>query len=238
MIHMVMTSDPTKYQITDIEAAIRLFLIKYDTVDKGLTDKDVPSWISRYNFLCLLNLPDTIRHYGHVRNLWEGGSNGEGYLKRVKNVLKPGLINQWQKWSISNLLKDQLYSEWNEEITTDELMVVRQIRKECKVYSNRKHALREIDSGNPFSAIVLKNDKKYVCFRHTQKIKGMKIIVTNQSTLSNGTQYHTIKIAKGHIDIDDAQDVVGLIFLPKMTTTQFESRTISTEYCMVKSDWT
>jgi hypothetical protein len=237
MIHMIMTYDAEKYTVSDFEATIRLFLIKYDVVDTGLSDKDIPSWISQYNFLCLLNLPDTIRNYGHVRNLWEGGTNGEGYLKRVKNVLKPGLINQWQKWSVTTLLKEQLYSEWNEDMKSDDQNFLLAIRKECRVYSNRNHAQKEIDSGKPFSAVMI-NGNIYVCYRNTQKIKGMKVILTNETPTWNGILYHTLRIANGHFDINDAHGLVGLILLPKLNVGEFDSKSDSTEYCFIKSDWT
>lgn len=238
MIHLLMSYDKEKYQIGNFEATIRYFLITYDVVDKGLSDKEVPSWISQYNFLCLLNLPETIQNYGHMRNLWEGGTNGEGYLKRVKNVLKPGLINQWQKWSIINLLKDDLYSEWNDSSKSEEDLILLHIRKECKIYSNRKHALMEIDSGKPFSAVALTNSKTYVCYRHAQKIRGIPVLQASETCLWNGIQYHSITIRKGYIEIDCTRDLVGLIFLPKVTTTDYESRSESTDYCFVRSDWT
>ena len=239
MVHMMMSYDPNKYRVSDFEASIRFFLIRYDIVDTKLSHKDIPSWISQYNFLCLLNLPDTIKHYGHLRNLWEGGTNGEGYLKKVKNVLKPGLINQWQKWCITTLLKDQLYSEWSDGNSAHNLNVLTSVKQDCRVYGNHKNATDSIDSGLPFSGIVINSNNMYVCFREHQSIRGIEILLLDTMSVCNGVQYHSITSAKDHIAIDETNNIIGIIFLPKLTADDYHSHPkVPTEYCFIKSDWT
>ena len=105
LIKKLMCNDTSFDDITRVEAMIRMYLIRYDRIDLLLDEGPIPAWISQYNFLCLLNLPDTMRKYGSIRNLWEGGKDGESYLKTVKGHLKAGLVNEWQTWVITNLLK-------------------------------------------------------------------------------------------------------------------------------------
>ena len=62
--------------------------------------------------LCLPNLPETMRRYGSIRNGWEGGHDGESYIKHAKRQLCAGLVNDWKVWVISNLLKEEIYQEW------------------------------------------------------------------------------------------------------------------------------
>jgi hypothetical protein len=241
MIHMLMSLDMPEDGVANLEATIRNFLIKYDNVDRGLMEKQVPSWISQYNFLCLLNLPDTIRMYGNIRNLWEGGSDGEGFLRRVKNELKPGLVHQWQKWSLSNLLRDKLYAEWLSNKTKPET-AFRSLRKECKIYNSRKKAIAEITTGKPFSGIMIKEQRrstKYVCFKKKGLIKGMKIIVSTKSTTFNGLCYYWIKTTTDSIDVViGTADIVGLIFLPKLSEAGYHTTTDKTTYCLISSRWT
>lgn len=243
MIHLFMSFELRHHEVNVLEATIRLFLIKYDIVDGGITKKDTPSWITQYNFLCLLNLPATVRQYGNVRNLWEGGSNGEGYLKRVKNELKPGLVNQWQKWSLRNLLQDKLYDEWMKE-KKDELGNTKSnLRTECKVYGNRKKALGEIGSGNPFSGIMLCTSKQeivsyYICFRGAGTIKKLRIKVSTESTYYNGLNYNRIKKTKEISNMDNEnKDIVGVIFLPKLGNSGYVHSDENT-YFIIRSDWT
>ena len=55
-------------------------------------------WCAKSNFICLLNLPDTMRRYGPLRLLWEGGDCGEGVLCTVKPLVS-GLTGRWQEAS-------------------------------------------------------------------------------------------------------------------------------------------
>jgi hypothetical protein len=43
-------------------------------------------WLKRFNFLSLLNLPDTLVEFGSPRNYFEGKYLGERYVQEVKNV--------------------------------------------------------------------------------------------------------------------------------------------------------
>ena len=47
-------------------------------------DRDAPTWLSSYNCLSLLNLPNVMAEFGPIRSLWEGGNQGEGYLREAK----------------------------------------------------------------------------------------------------------------------------------------------------------
>lgn len=53
---------------------------------EALEDLKKPLWLARCNFLCLLNLPDTLRKFGSPRNYFEGKYLGERYVQEVKNA--------------------------------------------------------------------------------------------------------------------------------------------------------
>lgn len=242
MMHQVMCCKMTEGSLRNLEATIRWFLTKYDIVDRGIIEKQTPAWITQYNFMCLLNLPDTIRMYGNVRHLWEGGSDGEGFLKRVKDKLKPGLVHQWQKWSLTSLLQDKLYAEWlsNNSETSKPLNV---LRSECRIYNSRKKATAVIVSGKPFSGIMIANlcgASFYVCFRKCGTIKGLKLFVSDRVEEFVSRNYGTVSSTKEIIDIDLActSDVVGVIFLPRLFDDGYRIKSRDTTYCIVSSSWT
>ena len=90
---------------------IKLFLNVYHIFDSHIPKKSKkkrkesqpPTWVSSYNFVCLLNLPDMMGHYGPLTNLWEGGGQGEKVLTKLKplhNGYRPG----WQKHLLTNAL--------------------------------------------------------------------------------------------------------------------------------------
>ena len=110
MISFMMSMNTTRDNIDTLEAIIRSFLIIYDRVDIGLLDgKDEPSFMRQYNFLCLLNVPNNMRQFGCMRNIWEGGIVGEGFLRGMKSQLKQGMIGSWQVWTLRNILEKDIY---------------------------------------------------------------------------------------------------------------------------------
>ena len=91
-------SPNTKYGgIGYIEVIIRKFLIIYDNIDSRMGNENQPSWLTQYNFL---NLPNVMRQFGSIRNMWEGGVEGEGFLRSYKKELKNGLKPKWQIYTL------------------------------------------------------------------------------------------------------------------------------------------
>ena len=64
----------------------------------------IPRWITSSNFMCLLNIPNTMKKFGPLINLWEGSYQGEGYLRIAKKHLKTGVRKNW----MLNALKNEL----------------------------------------------------------------------------------------------------------------------------------
>jgi len=62
-----------------------------------------PTWITSYNFICLTNIPKVMRRFGPVRNLWEGGDQGE----KIIRVVKPLWFGFRKNWEV-NLLTNTL----------------------------------------------------------------------------------------------------------------------------------
>lgn len=52
-----------------------------------------------------------MRKFGSMRNIWEGGIVGEGYLRGMKRELKQGMIGSWQVWTLKNILEKDLYDD-------------------------------------------------------------------------------------------------------------------------------
>jgi hypothetical protein len=72
MVSRLMSSSVTESLILDIDCHIKLFLSSYDTFDKEMRcDSSTPTRISSHNFICLSNLPDAIREFDPLQNLWE-----------------------------------------------------------------------------------------------------------------------------------------------------------------------
>ncbi|KAL7564653.1 hypothetical protein ACA910_009340 [Epithemia clementina (nom. ined.)] len=93
----------------EIDYRVKRFLSCYAKVDQGLQSSEdsheKPSWVTLYNFMSLLNLPDAVRQFGPLCNIWEGGTQGEGFLWYVKREMSMGLRNNWQKRLLTRIYK-------------------------------------------------------------------------------------------------------------------------------------
>lgn len=84
MISRLMYRTITSSLLSEVQRSIKVFLSRFARFEQKIGKRksdDSPSWITKYNFLCLLNLPDVLQTFGPIRSLWEGGYQGQGYLR-------------------------------------------------------------------------------------------------------------------------------------------------------------
>ena len=73
MVCWLMSSSVTQSHKKDIERHIHIILNCFEVMDMELrVTEEAPTWITSYNFLYLLNLPDMLQKFGLLQNLWEG----------------------------------------------------------------------------------------------------------------------------------------------------------------------
>lgn len=89
----VMAPTVTEELACRTDYAVRAFLTAYDNLDACLTTGQ-NFILNKPNFGCLIDLPDMMRKYGPLRELWEGGPRGEGFLKFAKPHMKQGFRHQ------------------------------------------------------------------------------------------------------------------------------------------------
>lgn len=96
VLKCLMAGTVTQSTVMKADYAIRIFLSHFDKLDSVISDdKKNPQVISSYNFPCLMNLPFTMSMYGPLRDLWEGGPRGEGYLRFAKPNITQGIRKNW-----------------------------------------------------------------------------------------------------------------------------------------------
>ena len=78
---------------------------KYDALLKATKAAAQPSWVSSYNFLCLLNLPEMAKNYGPLRMFWEGGLQGEAFIKFIKAEVRQGFRTRWHVNGVQRFLQ-------------------------------------------------------------------------------------------------------------------------------------
>ena len=103
MIALIMTRRVTRIYLEKLRWSIRVFLSHFHKIDSTIRDHNnkSPSWVTSYNYLCLLNLPKMAEEFGPLRNLWEGGYIGEGFLRLVKPRINQGHFGMRKNWEIN-----------------------------------------------------------------------------------------------------------------------------------------
>jgi hypothetical protein len=91
--------------------------------------------------MSLLNLPNQLRNYGSMRYIWEGGMNGEGFLRLAKPEIKRGLNRNWPKWLIDHLLLDKTCQDLCQSISpkldlpnNDRLKEIKNLQQQGRSY--------------------------------------------------------------------------------------------------------
>jgi hypothetical protein len=231
LLKTVMCLKTSPKEVEHLEAIIRMFLINYDVIDRYLNDGNA-SWVTQYNMLCLLNLPETMRRYGSIRNIWEGGHDGESYIKLVKRQLCSGLVNDWKVWVISNLLKEEIYQDWK---TTNHHF--NNLRKEIKIYPSCKDAKKSFDSGKPIS-VLLYDDKFHIFYRQKGSIIGREILLYDKTIEKRKQTYYSIEWKNISINAESLIGFfVGVILLPIIEANGFTKYHLNKRYSYIRSDW-
>jgi len=140
---------------------IRLFLNKFDALDKKIrqsTKEHKPKWIASYNFMCLLNLPDTMRQFGPLPNLWEGGGQGEKILTKVK-PLHTGYRVGWQKNLLINILDDMALERVGSSAVCSGSFTWNDNRSDYHVYKTKIDVRSAFRRGQPMSVVQLVGDE-------------------------------------------------------------------------------
>lgn len=127
-----------------------------------------------------------MNNFCHICSLWEDGRDGESYLKTVKNQFNAGLINGWQTWVLTNLLKEEVYEDWNPAKNIEQ-----NIRNEVRIYGKYELAKDAFHSGYPFSAIMVKQ-RIYICYRNKGKVKASRIVLSNKKESTYDHLYYSI----------------------------------------------
>jgi hypothetical protein len=246
MISKSMARNINGTQVHELEALIRYFLIKYDKFECSISDARNPGWISSYNFLSLLNVPELVEKFGGLRHLWEGGEDGEGFLKGVKNELKCGLVRQWQVWVIKNLLEektlDRIIISNNRKKTADTVME----SGEYKIYGSKKRVKQLLQNNYPISGFEISKQKgttnKFVAYRKKGTIYTCLVKLDEGSAFNlNYMIYRKLVITVNEQELINClsqNKPQGILLLPLLSADGYNNDQQSGRYyCSVSSNW-
>jgi hypothetical protein len=158
-----------------LHVVIRLFLSSFDRLDMAtrVSRTTQPRWLSSYNFLCLLNIPETVRGLGPYRNIYEGKYCGEGFNR----ILKPTANRTSHRNRSLNLLRN-LHREkamgavqCHSDLLLDPVPRLPAITNRSRIYrmahryKNKEKAEQHYHRIIPISVLVYRTDTDPVQFR-------------------------------------------------------------------------
>ena len=203
--------------------------------------------------MSLLNVPNIIKRYGSLRYIWEGGMNGEGFLRLAKPEIKRGLNRNWPKWLIDDLLLDKTCQDLCQTISPKTDLPNNEKLKEIRIYSNKAEAMNSIHNGFPFAGMAIKNGERlhhYLVFHDDrQSLKKIEIKLLETEKVVNNLSYFIIQLAmnndgnwmESEILVADLEvTLIGVVFLPQLTDGHYTPKSSEEdviEYTAIYSNW-
>jgi len=242
-IGTIMQRSVTSETIIQTRYYIKRFLSSYHEVDKKLIkDGEKPGWLSSYNFMCLLNIPDLMKYYGPISNLWEGGYDGEKYSQQLKQRLKGGLKENWHR----NLLKNVLANDAMKRIelplqAPEKHQNDRNAKEKCyKNYNNIDNFIHDYEKRTALSVVVLNDGQWGAMVSSQNEIKKIQFEAYNGCV--NGMHYWTITNISNNeseelVTIHEEDIIHNCILLPQLTAHGLPKRNSEPIYCAIESKW-
>ena len=198
--------------LLEMEFQIKLFLTLFDDLDEKMREPDdKPKLITTYNFFSLLNLPVASGMLGPLRNVWEGGPMGEGYLQQIKGALNTGLKPGWEmrlmntihkNCGLRNVLKNWKGTEADLDLEEEETVKPGLYHK----YKSIATLVTGFEQGNPISCLRFKSGQFGCIVGDSLEVIEIVMNLAKKKEMLNDMAYITWEIEK--------KDILGK--LPKM----------------------
>jgi hypothetical protein len=246
LISHIMDSSMSLEAIRNTERHIKIFLNYFEHFDKGMRKKDeVPTWISSYNFICLTNIPETMRKFGPIRNYWEGGGMGEKIIQLIKPLWK-GFRKNWQVNIMDKMLRQMAIervqkNHWEDNneknsLKYEETSTPSSKGKLCFVYNSLQHIQQEYNERRPMSLIQLDNGK-FLATVTTERY--VEMICGEYIGTIGGAHYHHWSLTNSQPKsmLETNKVAKYCLLLPKLTTTGLPSASDDPVFTTIDSDW-
>jgi hypothetical protein len=88
-------------------ARVRAFLSEIEELDSLLQpDRSKPLYLAKYNFPSLLRATEHVREFGNIRDLHEGGIEGEAMVKQLRPLVPNGLKDRFATHLLAKAFRD------------------------------------------------------------------------------------------------------------------------------------
>jgi hypothetical protein len=131
-------------------------------------------WLVTYNFMCLLNLPETVQDFGPIRQWYEGKWLGERYVATVKSERLKCPLNNLHYILLRNLQRNKSIDNLNQKKRRND--EEEQLPTNTKVHSNEDELMGAFLSRMPLPVIKTNDGCVYGLFYKSEK-KSLKQVM-------------------------------------------------------------
>ncbi len=250
MTARIMAASVTPAAIDDVDKHIKKFLTSFHKFDRAMRKTDEkPTWITSYNFICLTNIPKVMRRFGPVRNLWEGGDQGE----KIIRVVKPLWFGFRKNWEV-NLLTNTLNIMAIDRVlhtttrTHNKALIDAAEQQKCNTIGMKKKmvhkyiSLEQItenyNNRKPLSVVQL-CEGRFGCIIRNRNLF-VELYCGSHAQFLGGSWYHNWTISGNAVQCETLHTSNILhycLLLPKLTSNGMPSSEEEPIYMAITSEW-
>ena len=243
MISLIMSKSVTKEVVIECERSIKIYLTmvhRFDIALNGDSGRKF-TWVSKSNYLSLLNIPQQMNLYGPMRCYWEGGYRGEGLIQELKCLINNGLTKNWQKNTLKRFFNLRTLSfldnESRSKSTEGSLQYT--IDKDYKRYGTKDTIIKKFHDHCALSIIKSIHNIFSIAI---DKDKSLQIIKRQYFTATTNMDYFYWELMADNILRTPSSTNIEryCLLLPKIESTNEETTSndcSSQIYCCIDSQW-
>ena len=242
MVSLIMTDHTSPNLITKVDHSIRIYLTMAHRFEIN-QEKDKSrkyNWVSKSNYLSLLNLPRQMELYGPLRLYWEGGYRGEGLIQDIKGIINHGLTSGWQRNTLKKFYNNRSLSFLAEEhnCKIDSNYLSYDIDRNYKRYGKVDSIAEQFHKHLPLSIIYSKTGVYYVAIDKRESLQVLRNTFTHSH---GGLDFYIWKLLETDALPTPTKIEIQCycLLLPKIDNDQLDINVESNSrvYACINSDW-
>ena len=243
MISLIMSKSVTQDVTIECERSIKIYLTmvhRFDTALNGDSGRKF-TWVSKSNYLSLLNIPQQMNLYGPMRCYWEGGYRGEGLIQELKCLINNGLTKNWQKNTLKRFfnLRTLSFLENESRSKSTETPIQYTIDKDYKRYGTKDIIVKKFQ--NHCALSVIKSVENIFSIA-IDKDKSLQIIKRHYIAATTNMDYFSWELMGDNIlRTPSGRNIERYcLLLPKIKSSNEENLTndcLSQIYSCIDSQW-
>lgn len=239
MVKSIMAFEVTEHDVTMADFHVKLFLTRLVDCDKKINPgSKIPFWISSYTYPCLLNFPAHMKEFGPLKNLWEGGVRGEGYLRLVKPL--HGTVGLRHGWAVQ--IMNRIHQkkglraigtsmESDDALDEEDIGEKMDVRNSCWAYPDSDDIFRDYKTNQPLCLAYTKEGKYGALLRKGNMIE-FDFLTKKSVLIIRGIEFFDWRPCD-LVEVERSSVVFSCILLPIPTIKDGTSL-----YAAVREDYT